>query len=604
MKRRKFLKAAIAIPALAFSCSPIKKAGKAITSSSLLIRSRPGDKQWPSENSWNQLKQMVDGNLMKLESPFEVCKNNDAACNQLFKYIKNPYFIGDNPALTQTLGYLNAWDSAPSSYAVAAQRTDHVVAAVNFARENNLRLVVKGGGHSYQGTSSSKDSLLIWTRAMNDITIHESFVGKGCKAVQVPQPAVTVGAGAIWMHVYDAVTTKAGKYVQGGGCATVGVAGLIQSGGFGSLSKNYGLASAGLLEAEVVLADGSVHIANACTNPDLFWGLKGGGGGSLGVVTRLTLKLHELPVQVGAVFGSIKAKSDNDFKRLINYLMEFYRNNLFNAHWGEQIRFYPGNTIGITMLFSNLTEQEVKTTWQPLLDMLSQHADSYAWEMPFAVHVLPARNLWDNSFFRKNAPHLIGLDDRPGAPENNIFWIGDGEEAGQYLHGYHSAWLSQSLLKDTKDLADALYNASRFWTVSLHFNKGLAGASASNRDAALDTAMNPEVTDAFALAIIAGGSQPVYPGVKGHQPDYKNAQDSSSEINNAMSELLKVAPNAGSYMSESNFFLKDWQRSFWGSNYERLSQVKKKYDPAGLFFIHHGVGSESWSEDGFTRLSP
>jgi FAD/FMN-containing dehydrogenase len=115
--------------------------------------------------------------------------------------------------------------SAPSAYAVAARSTEDVVAAVNFARENRLRLVVKGGGHSYQGTSDSADSLLIWTRAMNDISLHDAFVPQGCQ--QPPQPAVTVGAGCVWMHVYDAVTTKAGRYVQGGGCATVGVAGLI-----------------------------------------------------------------------------------------------------------------------------------------------------------------------------------------------------------------------------------------------------------------------------------------------------------------------------------------------------------------------------------------
>src|SRR6202012_6249107 len=112
------------------------------------------------------------------------------------------------------------------------------------------------------------------------------------------------------MHVYDAVTTKAGRYVQGGGCTTVGVAGLIQSGGFGSFSKNYGTAASWLLEAEVVTADGAVRIANACTNPDLFWGLKGGGGGSLGVVTRMTLRARELPAYFGVVLATIDAASD------------------------------------------------------------------------------------------------------------------------------------------------------------------------------------------------------------------------------------------------------------------------------------------------------
>jgi FAD/FMN-containing dehydrogenase len=111
------------------------------------------------------------------------------------------------------------------------RNTADVVTAVNFAREHTLRLVVKGGGHSYQGTSSAADSLLIWTRAMQTITLHDAFVAQGCAGTQPPQPAVTIDAGAMWMDVYHAVTTVADRYVQGGGCATVGVAGLIQSGG-------------------------------------------------------------------------------------------------------------------------------------------------------------------------------------------------------------------------------------------------------------------------------------------------------------------------------------------------------------------------------------
>ena len=103
---------------------------------------------------------------------------------------------------------------------MAAETTEDVVSAVNFARENNLRLVGKGGGHSYLGTSNAPDLLLIWTRRMNSITLHDAFVAKGCDAVEPPQPTVTVGAGAIWMHVYNLVTTRGGRYVQGGGCLT------------------------------------------------------------------------------------------------------------------------------------------------------------------------------------------------------------------------------------------------------------------------------------------------------------------------------------------------------------------------------------------------
>ena len=122
---------------------------------------------------------------------------------------------------------------------------------------------------------------------------------------------------AFWIDAYDAVTTKTGAYVQGGGCTTVGVAGLIQSGGFGSFSKHYGMAAAGLLEAEVVTADGKVRIANACTNSDLFWALKGGGGGTFGVVTRLTLATHPLPDNVGPVNLALRAHSDEAYRKLI-----------------------------------------------------------------------------------------------------------------------------------------------------------------------------------------------------------------------------------------------------------------------------------------------
>src|SRR5262249_44610027 len=159
---------------------------------------------------------------------------------------------------------------------------------------------VKGGGHSYQGTSNAPDSLLIWTRRMTGATIHAAFVPQGCEHTVQPQPAVTLGAGCLWGQAYDTVTTKGGKYAQGGGCLTVGVSGLIQSGGFGSVSKHYGLAASGLLEAEVVTADGHIRIANRCTHDDLFWALKGGGGGSFGVVSKVTLRLHDLPAFFGA----------------------------------------------------------------------------------------------------------------------------------------------------------------------------------------------------------------------------------------------------------------------------------------------------------------
>jgi FAD/FMN-containing dehydrogenase len=412
-------------------------------------RVRPGDPSWPSEASWDRLRREVRGRLIKVESPLTACQTapEGALCTKVFKGLKNPYYIGDQPALTQTSGWVDAWTSAPSVYAVAAAETADVVAAVNFARDYYLRLVVKGGAHSYQGTSCSADSLLIWTRAMNDIVLYDAFVPQGCAGTLAPQPAVTVGAGAIWMHVYDAVTTQAGRYVQGGGCTTVGVAGLIQSGGFGSFSKAYGLAAAGLLEAEVVTADGAVRIANACTNPDLFWALKGGGGGSFGVVTRLTLRTRELPDYFGGVFGTIKANSETAFRSLTARIVGFYHDRLFNRHWGEQIRFGPGRIVRIGMVFQGLNRQQVEDVWRPFLDWVAYAPHDFAWETPVWIADLPARHFWDATFLKQNAPQLIAADDRLGAPEGNFLWVGDRGEVGQFLYDYRSTWLPASLLE-------------------------------------------------------------------------------------------------------------------------------------------------------------
>jgi hypothetical protein len=67
--------------------------------------------------------------------------------------------------------------------------------------------------------------------------------------------------------------------------------------------------------------------------------------------------------------------------------------------------------------------------------------------------------------------------------------------------------------------------------------------------------------------------------------------------------LEKLTPEGGAYVAESSYFQTDWQKAYWGRNYPRLLAVKQRYDPDGLFFVRHGVGSEGWSEDGFTRLA-
>jgi FAD/FMN-containing dehydrogenase len=601
MKRRSFLSS------LAMTAASTLPSLKPALAGGLLAqlsyrRVRPTDAEWPDAASWAKLNAAVGGNLIKVHALFQGClaEPDRTPCLDARKNIGNPYWIGDHPAGTENSGWLDAWTPAPSAYALKARHSGDVAAGILFARENRLRLVVKGGGHSYLGTSNAPDSLLIWTRAMNKVTLHDAFVGQGCAGRVAPVPAVSAGAGAMWMDLYQAVTTEGGRYVQGGSCTTVGVAGLVQSGGFNSFSKRFGTAAAGLLEAEIVTADGRVRVVNECNHPDLFWALKGGGGGTFGVVTRVTLRTHELPRFFGAAWGEVRARSDDAFARLIARFIAFYHEALFNPHWGEHVHFRPDKVLEIDMISQGLTPEQTLAAWQPFFDWVKASPNDFDLVSPGAS-AWDARSWWDLD----KRPSQFYRDTREGAPRHHGWGKGDQGEVGIFLHGYDSLWLPASLLQADRrqSLADALFAASRHQMVRLHIGKGLAGAPSEVRAAALQTATNPAVVDAFTLVIIAEGERPpAYPGYARPAVDLAAARKNARDIDSAAAELRRLAPNSGSYASESNYFNREWQKEYWGENYSKLRAIKSKYDPAGLFCVHHGVGSEDWSADGFTRI--
>ncbi|MFL6601771.1 MAG: FAD-binding protein [Steroidobacteraceae bacterium] len=616
MHRRRLLAGAAALlalpflsllPPLASGSGNVRAAGAGARArdNGRLRRARPGEPEWPGAAAWDKLKADVGGNLIEGSPLLGACVRDGAGssgCKDTLQNLRNPLYIGDQPGGTQVSGWVDAWEPAASAYVVAARNASDVVAAVNFARVNNLRLVVKGGGHSYQGTSNSPDSLLVWTRAMNRIGLHDGFVAQGCRGKTAPQPAVTLDAGAMWIDAYDAVTTKAGRYVQGGGCTTVGVAGLVQSGGFGSFSKGFGTAAASLLEARIVTADGVLRTVNPCQDAELYWALKGGGGGSWGVITEITLRTHDLPQFFGGAQGTVRARTDQAFRELILRVLSFYHDHLFNPHWGEQLAFGPDNTLQISMVCQGLDKASVEDVWRPLFDHVNANPDLSVTEA-LGAGAGPARRWWDAVYRESRGDSMIG-DPRPGAPLTHAWWRGDQEQVGALLYGFESAWLPGSLLDAGKRgrLADALFAASRHRKVELHINKGLAGASAEHIAAAADTAMNPQVLSAFALAIIADGGRAAYPGMPGAEADVlAAARESRREVAAAMRELRAIAPAPGAYVSESDYFEAAWQGAFWGEHYSRLRAVKAKYDPEGLYFVHHGVGSEDWSGDGFVR---
>lgn len=175
-------------------------------------------------------------------------------------------------------------DKHPGMFAMCTDVSD-VIASVNFARENDLLVAVRGGGHNGGGLGLCDNGLVI------DLS--------GIKFVRVDTSnnTVKVGGGNIWQEV-DQVTHESGLAVPSGIISTTGVGGLTLGGGVGHLSRKYGLTIDNLLEAEMVLADGQFVTVNKGDHPDLFWAIRGGGG-NFGIVTSFTFQAH--PVK--NVFG-------------------------------------------------------------------------------------------------------------------------------------------------------------------------------------------------------------------------------------------------------------------------------------------------------------
>src|SRR5689334_1462352 len=158
--------------------------------------------------------------------------------------------------------------------------TADVVTAVRFARDAGLPVAVRGGGHHASGLSLVDDGLVIDVGGLRDIALDAA--------------GVTTGPGAGWREI-DRVTLAADLAAPGGECPTVSNAGFSLGGGYGLLSRPFGLGCDHIVEAEVVTADGRALRAAEDEHPDLFWALRGAGGAGLGVVTKLRYRLNEVP---------------------------------------------------------------------------------------------------------------------------------------------------------------------------------------------------------------------------------------------------------------------------------------------------------------------
>jgi Berberine and berberine like len=252
----------------------------------------------------------------------------------------------------------------------------------------------------------------------------------------------------------------------------------------------------------------------------------------------------------------------------------------------------PDNRLQIKMVFQGLAQDEARAAWMPLIDFANANSADYQGQNTLSVHALPARYFWNAGFFRRYAPSAVVFDSQPGAAPT--ISGGAATVARSVPFGMPIPRLGCRLRCSSRKtrrsswmlgLPPAAIGVSRSTS-----NKGLAGAPAAAIEAARDTAMNPDVLDAFALAITGSYGPAAFPGFPA--PNLVRGAAIRSRVQSAMAALRVAAPEAGAYVNECDYFQTDWQKAFWGPNYPRLAGIKRRYDPDGVFVVHHGVGSE------------
>ncbi|KAI5776430.1 hypothetical protein EDC01DRAFT_636804 [Geopyxis carbonaria] len=532
----------------------------------------PGDSKWPSNSAWKTLDRFVTGPVASpspLASPCYTSSGvyNAATCASITSNwgdsnlhinhetsIMSALFQGmtclptDDPTGTCSVGGYPV-------RVVNAQNARDVQAAVNFARNANVRLVVKNTGHDFAGKSSGAGALSIRTHAMKEIKFLESFQGG---------PAMVVGAGVQGGELY-AAANEHGVVAVGGEGMTVGWGGgYVQGGGHSPLSSLYGLAADHVLAFEVVLASGRLVTASATENSDLFWALRGGGGSTFGVVISTTVRVYpDLPVTV-AGFSFSASPSDvaginDDFWSVVKAYHQ-----LFADHADRGIYSYFNIFGGATPTFSMVpffaprhSAVQVRALLKPVLDAAE------------AVNIT-----------------IKGLEvtEHPGF---HAAWAAGfpKEVVGTWNGQLGSRLFPRSNWEDDAAF-DAMFSAIRAQATSTY----LIGFNMAPRaPAGVSNAANPAWRNALMHAITGAFWDPALRDMD----QIEAMRKTFTEV--AMQKWRDVSPGSGAYLGEADINEPDRQQAFWGTNYDRLKGIKERRDPKGVFFAETAVGSEDWT---------
>ncbi|UQC87185.1 isoamyl alcohol oxidase [Colletotrichum lupini] len=447
-------------------------------------------------------------------------------------------------------------------YRVRAENASIVQAAVRFASKHNIRLSVITTGHDQLGRSDAGSGLIIDLSLMNKVNVLDSFTptmdGAASPEYSIDAPnvinpqqgvqaAVTFQPGVAGLALNYAVSPS-GLFTVSGAAAGVAVSGgWGQNGGYGPLTAQYGLGVDQWLEAKIVTPDGELRIANRVCNQDLFWAIRGGGGGTFGVVVEATWKAHaDIPMTgynwyINSTITGLDVFDSETGSTPVSDAMQYLFGELprlqekgisaFIYVDVSSVRCYAvhtGNASGIA---------NANAVWGPILSKMQSYPDM----TPFQTKPYNFDN-YRNFFDTTYGPLVLETGPKPQPRNHGIY-------------PYDSRLLAPEHLRNPS-IINALKGGLGTYGV-------LMTAPGSSQGSGEDTSANP----GWRRAVV-------------HLVDGPSA-----------SGLRTLAPDMGAYINEASVAKKNWTQSFWGANYARLSMIKSKYDPNMVFWQTPGINA-------------
>ncbi|XP_055340381.1 uncharacterized protein LOC129589597 isoform X2 [Paramacrobiotus metropolitanus] len=562
----------------------------------------PGNSCWPTAEQWHALNTSINGRML-IPTPTAVpCYDgplfDSNQCEDIRRnYNKQGYLI-NKPGSMHLFNWEDAGeqrcplknDLTPAdrcqtgsvpAYGVDAHSVEDIQKAVAFAHEHRVRIVVKSTGHNYLGRSTAPGALMIWMRNFEgEIQTNMTFTASGCdESARHSGPVVTVRGGKTWGEVYTVIENSLNRTygIVGGFCKDVGATGgYVLGGGHSLLSPAFGLASDNVLEMTVVTADGQLLTANACQNKDLFWALRGGGGGTFGIVTSVTYKLHPLPN--GLIAYSIEILNANRTGQLLPQHVEDifeilarHSSSLDTVGWGGFLAFDP--RFGFTLVFLSPA------------DLLNAAAPMEALREELVGFVASKEDLYIGPFATAGtySQHFGGFQDW-------LAWIATIPQFKGYSAGARlllgTRLIPESALTEPRTLARTLVAGA----IKNGFSAGVdalmvAGSAVRNQHRSTqESSVSPAWRSTAWVAFLvtswdAATSEAAITAKK-------------TALNDGLQVWRDIYPDSGVYSNEVWIDEPNWQRASFGSNYDRLLSIKRHVDPRGMFTCTMCVGSE------------